>query len=283
MTAATFRPPLSARQRLRAYAGVSQVVARTLRAYRGQFLAGAFGLLLQVFLLRVVWTSVFPASGQAAGAGGHVITLGAQIAYSTLATVQFSLFSPWQVSMVPERVREGTVAFDLARPVGFNGQMFFGQLGFTLGNAPFALIALPFAVLVGGAQPPASVAAGAAYAVSLVIGYLVALLLGALMGLMAFWTIEIQGVLLIYQMLSQFLAGALVPLWFMPGWLRGLAQWLPFQGTTYTPIAVYLGELGGPGHVLTAIGVQAGWALALFALLRIVWARALRRIIVQGG
>jgi ABC-2 type transport system permease protein len=129
---------------------------------------------------------------------------GAQVAYSTLATVQFSLFSPWQISMVPQRVRDGTVAIDLARPVSLNGQMFFGQLGLTLGTAPFALLTLPFAVLVGGAQPPASAGAAATYAVSLVIGYLIATLLGALMGMMAFWTLEIQGIMMIYRMLSQF-------------------------------------------------------------------------------
>ncbi|OIV37681.1 hypothetical protein BIV57_09760 [Mangrovactinospora gilvigrisea] len=264
---------------MRAYAGIARVLSRTVMAYRSNFLVGSLGLLMQVFLLRVVWTSVFPSDGRTT-TGGHAVTLGAQIAYSTLATVQFSLFSPWQVSMVPQRVRDGTVAVDLARPVGFNGQMFFGQVGFTLGNAPFALLALPFAILVGGAQPPSSAGTAGLYALSLLGGYLISLLLGSLMGMVAFWTLEIQGILMVYRMLSQFLAGALVPLWFMPGWLRGISQWLPFQGTTYTPIAVYLGQLGG---ALRAIGVQAVWVLVLWLLLRLVWSRALRRVTVQGG
>ena len=282
MTAGALLPPLTARQRLRAYTGVAGVTARTLYIYRSDFIVNAFGLLMQVFLLRVVWTAVFPPSGHTTS-GGHAITLGAQIAYSTLATVQFSLFSPWQISLVPQRVRDGTIAIDLARPASFNGQMFAGQLGFTLGNAPFALLALPLAVLAGGARPPASLAAGFGYAASLLLGYLISVLLGALMGMVAFWTLEIQGILMIYRMLTQFLAGALVPLWFMPGWLRGIAQGLPFQGTTYTPIAIYLGQSGGTGGVLAAIAVQAAWVGALSALLWIVWARALRRVTVQGG
>lgn len=282
MTVPALLPPLDRRQQLRAYAGSTRIVSRTLFIYRSNFIVSAFGLLMQVYLLRVVWAAVFPPSGHTVS-GGQVITLGLQIAYSTLATVQFSLFSPWQVSMVPQRVRDGTIAIDLARPISFNSQLLAWQLGFTLGNAPFALLALPFAVLVGGAQLPVSAGAGFAYAVSLVLGYLIAVLLGALMGLVAFWTLEIQGIMLIYLMVSRFLAGALVPLWFMPGWLRGIAQWLPFQGTTYTPVAVYLGQLGGARAVLTAIGAQAAWVLALSVLLWIVCTRALRRVTVQGG
>jgi len=282
VTAAPLLPPMAGRERLRAYAGVTRVVSRTLFVYRSNFIVNAFGLLMQVYLLRVVWAAVFPPSGHTVS-GGHVITLGSQIAYSTLATVQFSLFSPWQVSMVPQRVRDGTIAIDLARPISFNSQMLAWQLGSTLGNAPFALLALPFAVLVGGAQLPASAGAGLEYAVSLVLGYLLAVLLGALMGMVAFWTLEIQGILLIYLMISRFLAGALVPLWFMPGWLRDIAQWLPFQGTTYTPVAVYLGQLGGTRAVLAAIAAQAVWVVALSLLLWVVCRRALRRVTVQGG
>lgn len=282
MTAAPLLPPLSGRQRLRAYAGIARVVARTLFIYRSNFIVSALGLLVQVFLLRLVWTAVFPASEQAVS-GGHVITLSTQITYSTLATVQFSLFSPWQVSLVPQRVRDGTIAIDLTRPVSFNGQMLAGQLGYTLGNAPFALFALPFAVLVGGMQPPALAEAGFGYVASLALGYLVAVLLGALMGMVAFWTLELKGIMLVYGMVSQFLSGALVPLWFMPGWLRGIAQWLPFQGMDYTPIAIYLGQSGGTSGVLAAVGVQAAWVLVLSVLLWAVSMRALWRVTVQGG
>jgi ABC-2 type transport system permease protein len=51
--------------------------------------------------------------------------------------------------------------------------------------------------------------------------------------MVAFWTLEPQGIMLVYRMAGQFLSGALVPLWFMPSWLRGIAQWLPFQGMTF--------------------------------------------------
>ena len=50
----------------------------------------------------------------------------------------------------------------------------------------------------------------------------------------------------------------------------------------FLPVAIYLGQVEGPA-ALRAIGVQLFWVAALCALVRVGWARALRRTIVQGG
>lgn len=283
MNAAGARPPLTPRQRLSAYAGIARVQVRIQLVYRADFIFRLLGLLLQIYLLKLVWTAVYPASGSAPGDGGRQISLATQIAYVTLASVQSWLFNPWAISPIPQRVREGTVAIDLARPVGFTTQMLFAQAGTVLAMAPFAVLALPFAVLLGGAQAPASFLAGLAYVISLVPALLASLLLAAIVSMMAFWTLEVSGIFMIYRMTSQFFAGALVPLWFMPGWLRTVAEWLPFQATTYTPTALYLGKLGGAGEVLTSLLIQCGWVAALWFILRYVWSRALHRVVVQGG
>ncbi|MGA8116442.1 MAG: ABC-2 family transporter protein [Actinocatenispora sp.] len=275
--------PLLLRQRLTAYAGIAQIQARTQFAYRADFLFALIGLLVQTYLLKVVWTAVFPHSGAVSAAGGRSVTLAAQIAYATLAMVQYWLFNPWRLSLIPDRVREGKVAVDLARPIRFTAQMFCAQVGTTLAMAPFAVIALPFAVLVGGMQAPASPGAAGLYVLSLVLAYLITVLLAAIVSMVAFWTIDASGIFIIYRMVAQFFAGALVPLWFMPEWLATVANWLPFQSTIYTPLAIYLGQLGGPDETATALGVQCVWVLVLWLALRLVWSRALRRVVVQGG
>lgn len=272
--------PLGARRRAAAYVGLARAEISSQTIYRSSYLYSLLGLLLKVYLLTEVWKVVYPASRSATGQGGQAISLSEQIAYSTLATVQYFLFNPWQISNIPERVRTGKVAVDLARPVRYTAQAVFGQAGVMLANLPFAVAVLPLAVLVGGARPPASVGAGFAYAVSLVPAFAITLLTGTLIGLTAFWTLEIDGMITIYQMVGQFLAGALIPLWFMPGWLSGLAGWLPFHATTYTPISLYLGHGGNP---VEAIAVQCAWWAVLWAALRAVSRRALRRVTVQGG
>ncbi|MFI1018488.1 ABC transporter permease [Streptomyces sp. NPDC020965] len=257
--------------------------ARAQLVYRSDFLFGLGGLLLQIYLLKMVWTAVFPSSGAVAGEGGRSITLATQIAYATLAGVQYWLFNPAMSSLIPDRIREGSVIVDLVRPVRFTAQALFAQFGTTLAMAPFAVCALPFAVLVGGMQSPESTGVACVYAVSLALAYLVNTLLSVIVVMGAFWVIEIGGIYLIFRMVSQLLSGALVPLWFMPDWLAESVRFLPFHATTFTPISLYLGQAGGAGEMAAAIGVQVLWVVILWIALRIVWSRALRRVVVQGG
>jgi ABC-2 type transport system permease protein len=262
---------------LTAYLELARVQARTVLAYRSDYLVGLLGVILQVFLFRVVWTAVYADRGEVAG-----IELGTQIAYTTLVAVQYWVFNPWGVYQIPQRVYEGKIAVDLARPVGFIQQVMAGQAGATAATVPFALVALPLAILVGGAVPPASVAAGLIYVASLLLAYVIIAMLAILVGLTAFWTLEIGGMFMIFRMVSQFFAGALVPLWFMPGWLRSVADVLPFQATTYTPLAIYLGQIDGV-EARSALGVQVLWIVVLAVALRLTWTRAVRRVVVLGG
>ncbi|MFI7237734.1 ABC transporter permease [Streptomyces cyaneofuscatus] len=210
------------------------------------------------------------------------LSLTTMTAYATLTTLQYQLVSPWRFSPIDQRVREGKVAVDLLRPISFPGQMLAGQLGWTSAAVPVLLVALSFALLIGAGQAPASAAAGFAYPVALIGALLVNQLLGLLLGMVSFWTLEVSGALMAYRFVAQFFSGALVPLWFMPGPVRAAAEWLPFQATAYTPAAVYLGQVEGAG-IAAALGVQLAWIAALGALAAFVWSRARHRVMSQGG
>lgn len=268
---------MSAAARLDHWRGYAGMQVRTALMYRTDYFFNLIGLLVQVFLLSVVWRSVYHDRGAVAG-----IDLHTQLAYTTFGSVQYWLFTPWTFSVIPARVRTGRIAVDLVRPLPFLGQVTATQAGITAGMAPFAVVALPVAVLIGGAAAPASATAGAAYVLSLVLAYGISTLFASAVGMAAFWTTEVSGFFMIYRMIGQFLSGALVPLWFMPGWLAGLAHALPFQATNYTPLAIYLGHDRG-SRVVTDLLVQAGWLAVAVLLLRLVWSRALRRVISQGG
>jgi len=74
----------------------------------------------------------------------------------------------------------------------------------------------------------------------------------------------------------------LIPLWFMPGWLRASVEWLPFQAQVYTPVSIYLGQTRG-GEAAALVAVQLAWVVVLVVLLELVWRRARYRVVVQGG
>jgi ABC-2 type transport system permease protein len=246
-------------------------------AYRATFLLGAATGLVQIFLLKKVWTAVYAGRPSANG-----LTLDDLVVYLTLSTLQAGMMTASISRTIHFRVRTGLVFFDLARPVGYLQQLAALQTGATLGVLVFLLPSVPFAFAIGAVSAPAGTAAAVGYATSLLLAWLVNTALGLLIGLAAFWTLEIEGLTMLYRLVSQFFTGTMVPLTFFPGPLRLVADLLPFKYLGFVPASIYIGQLHG-GGLARALLLQATWAAVLFGLSWLVWRRAWRRVVVQGG
>ena len=61
-----------------------------------------------------------------------------------------------------------------------------------------------------------------------------------------------------------------------------VVEWLPFQATTYVPASIYVGSLAG-SEAWRAIGLQLAWVVILGLAAALMWRRAMRRVVVQGG
>ena len=260
------------------YLACAQLQMRIVLTYRAGSYLTTFLLLVQIYLLKMVWTSVYAGQGEVAG-----VSLYTTLAYITLARIQFGVLNPIRPSPITGRVREGKVAVDLIRPVAFPAQMLACQLGSTAATLLFVLPAVPFAMLIGVVAYPASATTLLVFVLSLAAAVVVNQLLLLLLGMVAFWTLETAGVSLLYRFLSQFFAGALVPLWFMPDALRSITEMLPFYATSYLPIAIYLGRISTPEQIYGALGAQLLWIAILSLIAAIVWSRAIRRVVIQGG
>ncbi|WP_049573391.1 ABC transporter permease [Nonomuraea sp. SBT364] len=241
-------------------------------AYRSNIVMTCVTLVAQVFLLRMIWTSVYGARPAAAG-----LTLDALLAYLTLANLQSFATHTVVSRTIHERIRSGTVFFDLARPPGYLRQMAAFQVGNTFGGLLLLAPVVPVVLLVGSITAPVN---GPGYVVTLVLGYVIAVQLALLISLIGFWTMEIGAISLLYRLVSQFFAGTMVPLAFFPGFLGVLAGALPFQYLGYVPAAIYVGHIT---DVAGPIMVELAWIAGLWGLLALTWSRAHRRVVIQGG
>lgn len=260
-----------------AYRKLTTLSAQRLFAYRFNIAFELVGLLTQILLLRVVWTAIYEDRGVVEGAD-----LATVLTYLTIANLQIWVVWPETTWYLRQKIREGKIAQDLARPVGLMSQLLAHQVGSTLIILPMALLAVPFAFVIGVLRPPASVEAGVLYLASVALAYVVVTWMGLLMGMIAFWTLETGGIEAIYRFLNLFFAGGLVPLWLFPGPLRTFAELLPFQTQGHIPMSIYVGRITGTDALL-GLAVQAVWAVLLGLLVRWVYARALRKVVVQGG
>lgn len=262
---------------LPAYRQCAALSQQIVFVYRANVAFYLISILAQVYLLKAVWTAIY--AGRTSVDTLHLSTL---IATLTLANLQLWVMSPDIGYIVYQRVREGQVAVDLARPVGFLGQMVAQQVGRTVGVVPFVVVAFPLAWLLGGLQSPASAPAFALYLIGVLLAYLIGVLLALLVGLISFWTLEMVGFLFVLTFVSQFFGGALVPLQFFPPALRTIATVLPFQAQAYLPLEIYLGQTRG-GALAGALALQLFWVAVLAILTRWLWQRAVQRLVIQGG
>ena len=246
-------------------------------AYRFNILFWLLSTVLQIYLLRVVWTAVYAGRGAVEG-----VELERLIAYLTLANLQLWITYPVVSEFLQERIREGKIAIDLARPVPLLGQLLAQQLGTSAGLLPFLALAFPLAFLLGNLAPPSSTGAALRYLLSFGLAYLIVTEINILLGLLAFWTMETWAFVAIYRFVNQFFAGALVPLWLFPPALRVVAELLPFQTQAHIPLSIYLGQLDG-ADALGGLLVQLVWAVVLYVLAQLVWSQAMRKVVVQGG
>ncbi|SDS36271.1 ABC transporter permease [Microlunatus soli] len=283
MTVQSVSATTGLRWRVGAYLAVARMAFRAKLIYRAGLMISVAVLLIHVVALRFVWTWVYADRPAVTGNGGvGSVPLSTQLGYVSLSMIQFWLIDQWSTYSMRQRLREGKIGADLARPIGVLQQAAMARAGTIVAGLPFAVIAVPFALLLGGAARPAGAQAVAGYLVSVILAVVIAIELELLLDLLAFWMLEIGGIWLSYSLVSRFLSGSLVPLWFMPDWLRTVAAALPFQATTYAPVAIFLGKINGPELVRSVI-ISAIWAVLLWLLLRLVWWRAVRRVVVQGG
>ncbi|MEU8226587.1 ABC-2 family transporter protein [Kribbella sp. NPDC048915] len=262
---------------VRAFRGMTRAGTRSVLIYRGDLLTGAVTLVIQVVLAIAVWRIVYSGRGPVDG-----IDAGTAVAYAAIAACLQSVLLPWQFSTLPMRIRNGQIAADLTRPLGLMWQVLGQNLGVLIGRFPLGAIGLAAAALLGALTVPPGVGPTVLAIVATAGGIVVALLCNLIVSMVTFWTFEVSGPLIVYRFGSSFLSGSLIPLWFMPDWLRGAVEWLPFQAQVYTPVSIYLGQTRG-GAALALVAVQLVWVAVLVVVLQLVWQRARHRVVVQGG
>jgi ABC-2 type transport system permease protein len=256
--------------------GIARMGWRTPWVYRFDALVGLASIAVRVALFILVWRALYVGHDTVSGVNEETA-----VGYAVLALTVATALMPWPGAGIARRVRRGLIGVDLLRPPGLVAQTMAGQVGTGAAMLPRAAVGLAVGLAMGGLVPPAGFGAGVGFVVSLLLALVLGHLLTFVVSMTSFWTLEVGGLMMIYGMVSTFLAGGLVPLWLMPDWLRTLAEWLPFQASTFTPLAIYMGR--PPGGLVAALGVQVLWIAVLAGVSALVWRRAKYRVVVQGG
>ena len=265
---------------MRAYTAIFIARLKMLLQYRAAAWAGAG---TQLF-----FGAALVAMRQAFYHSGHAIPPlpeAQMVTYSWLTQAFFAL-SPFTANPDPEvrsMMRDGTVAYELARPLDLYTLWFTRNAANRV--APTILRSLPIFVIgmaFLGMQPPPSLAAFFAFlpalagAVGLVAAWCTLITISLL------WTISGDGIARITPGLVAVLSGQILPLALMPDSLKPLLNFLPFTGMVDAPFSLWVGSRDA-SELSGILLHQLAWTMFFVLIGRLLLAKGLRRLVVHGG
>jgi ABC-2 type transport system permease protein len=270
------RPPRSFGSRLEPYVEFAKKAFSREATYRLEVFTNLGSLLARVYLLRMLWTALYAQNAAPAGVPLHAI-----LTYSTVALLMSLVLEVDGTRMIREKIRDGTIATDLMKPISLPLYFFSDGFGQTLFHGLLIVPALLPALLLVRIDVPEPAVLGA-FTLSFALGYGVNFLLNFLMNAIAFWTLETFAIQLMVRWISDLLSGQIVPLIFFPGIWQQLLLGLPFAAIYSTPLLIYVGTIG-PGQYAVVLLLQTVWLIVFAAAAAVMWRAARQRVVVQGG
>jgi len=263
---------------LRIYTGFVRVGFINTLAYRLRYYTGIVTYFIYVSVYYFIWKAIY-----ANGAAIEGFDFSAMLTYVAVGWIIRSFYFNNIDQDLSQQVTEGKLAMDLIKPVNIQ-MMYISQ---ALGESIFrlALLTAPTAavlLLVFHLQRPAGWINLAAFLVSVVLAFFVVAGINFAVGTLAIRLLSILGLLRAKYFLLELFSGLLIPISFFPHAFQTVLNFMPFQCISYVPLLIYLGKIQGLGLV-SAIGIQLFWVLALLALGDVMWRWSRRKITIQGG
>jgi ABC-2 type transport system permease protein len=243
--------------------------------------AAAAGIITQIVFgwIRVMVFEAFYASATSA----PPMTLAQTVTYVWLSQALLRMV-PWLPDWdVRQMIRSGSVAFEMVRPVRLYS-LWYARSVASL-TAPTLLRSVPMFVLafvLFGMGPPASAASALAFVASLACALVLCAAFSTLLTITCLWTISGDGIMWLMMASVWLFSGMIIPLPLFPDWLQPVFNALPFRGMIDLPFRLYMGHIPAV-EIGAVIAVQVAWAAGLVLAGRMLLARGVRRLVVQGG
>lgn len=249
--------------------------------YRVSALAGMATQFFWGWMLIMIYTAWNASANQ------NMESLPKIITYVWLQQAFLHAVSLWAMDPeLPEIIRSGQIAYELTRPQDLYRLWLAKILGTRVSAAalrfPLVILVSLMMPITYRLSPPASTAAFLLFLIALVLGMCIAATYTLVAYFTLFYVLSSDGVLWVFTMAGQFLAGQFIPLLFMPDRVQRVLYKLPFAYVGDFAFRVYSGDYGLT-FAVQGILTQLIWLIILVVLGRLMLAYAVRRVVVQGG
>lgn len=259
---------------------VAFVTYKEWSAYRTHSLISVFVGPVYFIVQYFIWTAVYGENGTL---GGMELTetiryfgVSALIGYLTMD------FADWNLQML---VRTGKFLTFTLRPIhhrffALSQKLGHRVLGFFFEFLPCLLI---FGLLFRVDIIPQHIGWTV---LSVALAFLMTFYVNYCLGMTAFYFVQANGIRVVYQLIDNIFAGALIPLSFFPDAVQRIMMFLPFQYTNYIPAMVWTGNnsIGAMGLTIPEAVMYQGLAVIITAVLsEIVYRLSIKRFTAVGA
>jgi ABC-2 type transport system permease protein len=275
-------PPTGPVATIRKYYKIFRASLVERMAYRGDFLLGTLFRFLPMVTTILLWQAIYAGSGQKRLS---VFTFREMIAYLLLTNISRMFSSmPGLAGGIARDIREGTLKRYMIQPVDMIGYLLAYRVAHKVAYIvtsfiPYAILFFVCRSFFDGFPDPLTLLA---FAVSLVLSFLVGFFFETCVGMVGFWFLEVTSLLYIVMTLNFFISGHMLPLDLLPQPWSGLLKALPFQYMAYFPAVVFLKKVQGTDLLLHLL-LELIWAVVFLLLARGLYRLGLRRYSAFGG
>jgi len=255
-------------------------------AYRANYVFGAIFRFLPLVTMIFLWWAIY-ASRKTTGASPLIggMTYEDMVVYNALMYVARGFSSvPGTMSDISKDVKDGLLNRYLIKPINYLWYQVMYRLAHKLVFWYIALLTFPpiFFLMRSYFNHWPTLWECGAFVVSLFIAFSIGMLFCSMIGMLAFWFLEISGFLFVVMMLEFFMSGQLIPLNILPAYLHSFLFFSPFGYEGYWPCVILMGKV--PENQLAQVLVIGFvWVGIFYGLSRLMWEMGLKRYSAVGG
>ncbi len=266
--------------KLKKYLALTRAGIMETLQFRLSFVVMVIGNLLYLIVVYFLWDAIYESAGTDVVNG---MTFTDTLIYLVLATALFNFMEMYAVWEIGRNIQSGKIVLDLLKPMEYRKYLFWSFSGSFI--AKFMLTFLPtfiaVALVTHGAIP---MGINLLYFVlSVVMAVSINYSIDFIVGTICLYTESIWGINIMKQVIVLLLSGATIPLAFFPDTLRTVVNYLPFQSIYNAPLTLLLDGAPTAETVLTTLGTQLIWCIAMMIVSKLFWKVSLRQITVNGG
>ena len=266
--------------KLKKYLSLTRAGIMETLQFRLSFVVMVIGNLLYLIVVYFLWDAIYESAGTDVVNG---MTFSDTLIYLVLATALFNFMEMYAVWEIGRSIQSGKIVLDLLKPMEYRKYLFWSFSGSFI--AKFLLTFLPtfiaVALVTHGAIP---MGINLLYFVlSVVMAVSINYSIDFIVGTICLYTESIWGINIMKQVIVLLLSGATIPLAFFPDTLRTVVNYLPFQSIYNAPLTILLDGAPTAETVLTTLGTQLIWCIAMMIVSKLFWKVSLRQITVNGG